>query len=45
MNEKKVFVHSSAEVDLNAIIGDGTKIWMNSQVKENCEISSNNINA
>lgn len=31
---KKVFIHSSAEVDRDAEIGEGTRIWNNAQIRE-----------
>lgn len=31
---KKVFIHSSAEVDRDAKIGEGSRIWNNAQVRE-----------
>lgn len=34
MADKKVFVHSSAEVDRDAKIGEGSRIWNNAQVRE-----------
>lgn len=41
MNE--VFVHPTANVDENCTIGNGTKIWINAQIRENAVIGSNCI--
>ena len=38
-----VFIHPTAEVSPDAIIGDGTKIWNNAQVREKSEIGTNCI--
>jgi serine acetyltransferase len=38
MNREGVFIHSSALVDPTASIGEGTKIWMNVQVREGAVI-------
>ncbi len=38
-----VFVHPTAEVSDNAVIGDGTKIWNLAQVRENTKIGENCI--
>ena len=35
---EKVFVHSTAEVDRDAKIGEGTKVWNNAQVRERATI-------
>lgn len=35
-----IFIHPSANVASNAKIGDGTKIWINVQIRENAEIGS-----
>ncbi|MEM5812375.1 MAG: acyltransferase [Candidatus Aenigmatarchaeota archaeon] len=37
----KIFVHKTAEVSEKAIIGEGTKIWNNAQVREFAEIGKN----
>lgn len=33
-----IFIHPTAEVSVEAKIGDGTKIWNHAQVRENCVI-------
>jgi acetyltransferase-like isoleucine patch superfamily enzyme len=38
-----IFIHERANVSSQSIIGDGTKIWINSQVRENSEIGMNCI--
>lgn len=38
MDNEKVFVHSTAEVDRDAAIGAGTRIWNNVQVRERARI-------
>jgi len=38
-----VFIHETANVSPDANIGDGTKIWINSQVREYASIGSNCI--
>lgn len=43
MSNPNVFIHPSAEVHSRAIIGDGTKIWINVQVRENAQIGKNCI--
>lgn len=40
---KNVFIHGTAEVCEGAIIGIGTKIWNQAQVRENTEIGENCI--
>lgn len=40
---KDIFIHSSANIDDSSIIGEGTKIWINVQVRENAEIGKNCI--
>lgn len=35
---KDIFIHSSANIDDSSKIGEGTKIWINVQVRENAEI-------
>lgn len=39
----KIFIHPTAEVSPNAIIGDGTKIWNQAQVREGAQIGRNCI--
>ena len=38
---KKYFAHSTAVIDDNCKIGDGTKIWHFSHIMSNCEIGDN----
>jgi acetyltransferase-like isoleucine patch superfamily enzyme len=38
-----VFIHPSAHVSENAVVGKGTKIWINSQIRENAVIGVNCI--
>jgi len=38
-----VFIHKSANVAEDSKIGNGTKIWINSQIREKTEIGSNCI--
>jgi acetyltransferase-like isoleucine patch superfamily enzyme len=38
-----IFIHESAYISPNADIGDGTKIWINSQVREYAKIGKNCI--
>ncbi|MBL6736816.1 MAG: N-acetyltransferase [Burkholderiales bacterium] len=38
MSESNVFIHPSASVDVSASLGDGTKVWINVQVRENVSI-------
>ncbi|PLY05612.1 MAG: N-acetyltransferase [Arcobacter sp.] len=38
-----IFIHQLANVSPEAKLGEGTKIWINSQVRENCEIGTNCI--
>lgn len=40
---KNCFVHKTANVSDKAIIGEGTKIWINSQIRENSKIGNNCI--
>jgi UDP-2-acetamido-3-amino-2,3-dideoxy-glucuronate N-acetyltransferase len=35
---KKVYIHPSANVSEKALIGDGTKVWINVQIRENARI-------
>lgn len=39
----KVFIHESAHVSAGAMIGDGTKIWINAQIREDAEIGDDCI--
>lgn len=43
MPGKNFFAHSTADVSEKAIIGDGTKIWHQAQIRENVEIGKNCI--
>jgi UDP-2-acetamido-3-amino-2,3-dideoxy-glucuronate N-acetyltransferase len=38
-----IYIHPTANVSKQAIIGDGTKIWINSQIREKSEIGTNCI--
>lgn len=38
-----IFIHPTANVSNQAIIGDGTKIWINSQIREKSQIGRNCI--
>lgn len=38
-----IYIHPTANVSSEAKIGEGTKIWINSQVREKSEIGSNCI--
>lgn len=38
-----IFIHPTANVSNQATIGEGTKIWINSQIREKSEIGSNCI--
>lgn len=38
-----IYIHPTANVSEQAIIGDGTKIWINSQIREKSEIGTNCI--
>lgn len=40
---ENVFIHPSANVADNALIGAGTKVWINVQIRENTEIGENCI--
>lgn len=39
----KTFVHESARVDQRAKIGEGTKVWINVQIRENASIGTDCI--
>ncbi len=41
MTSSQVYIHSSAEVSPEAHIGDGTRIWMQVQVREHAHIGEN----
>mgnify|MGYP003619065451 CR=1 FL=1 len=38
-----IYIHPTANVSEQAKIGDGTKIWINSQIREKSEIGENCI--
>jgi acetyltransferase-like isoleucine patch superfamily enzyme len=38
-----IFIHHTANVDDNSKIGNGTKIWINAQIRENTVIGTNCI--
>lgn len=38
-----IFIHPTANVSSDAIVGNGTKIWINSQIRENSKIGTNCI--
>ncbi len=38
-----IFIHETANVSVDAKIGNGTKIWINSQIRENSSIGENCI--
>lgn len=40
---RNVYIHPTAEVDSQAIIGDGTKIWNQAQVREGAKLGENCI--
>ncbi|MCP1309714.1 acyltransferase [Paenibacillus tyrfis] len=40
---KNIFIHPTANVSSEAVIGPGTKIWVNSQIREGTEIGENCI--
>jgi acetyltransferase-like isoleucine patch superfamily enzyme len=42
-SEKKFYVHPTADVSDKAVIGDGTKIWHQAQIREGAVIGSNCI--
>lgn len=39
----EIFIHESADVSVESKIGEGTKIWINSQIREKSEIGENCI--
>lgn len=43
MNQASVFIHPTANVHSSASIGDGTKVWINVQIRESSEIGNNCI--
>jgi UDP-2-acetamido-3-amino-2,3-dideoxy-glucuronate N-acetyltransferase len=43
MSQPSCFIHPSANVDCSASIGDGTKVWINVQIRENAKIGNNCI--
>lgn len=38
--ENKVYIHPSANVSDKALIGEGTKVWINVQIRENATIGA-----
>lgn len=38
--ENKVYIHPSANVSDKALIGEGTKVWINVQIRENARIGA-----
>ncbi len=42
-DKNDIYIHETAWVDEQAIIGAGSKIWMNAQVRENARIGKNCI--
>ena len=40
---KDIFIHPSAHVDDNSSVGEGSKIWINVQIRENSKIGKNCI--
>jgi UDP-2-acetamido-3-amino-2,3-dideoxy-glucuronate N-acetyltransferase len=40
---KNVIIHSSANISDSCVIGSGTKVWVNSQIRENAIIGENCI--
>lgn len=38
--ENKVYIHPTANVSDKALIGDGTKVWINVQIRENARIGA-----
>lgn len=43
MERENVFIHPSANVNDKAVIGEGTKVWINSQIRENATIGTDCI--
>lgn len=43
MSSNGIFIHPSAHVDPRAVIGAGTKVWINVQIRENAIIGANCI--
>jgi acetyltransferase-like isoleucine patch superfamily enzyme len=43
LKRKDVFIHESAHVSDDALIGDGTKVWINVQIREHARIGKNCI--
>jgi len=41
--ENKVYIHPSANVSDKALIGQGTKVWINVQIRENAHIGADCI--
>ena len=43
MDDASIFIHPSAHVSDKASIGAGSKIWINSQIRENVTVGENCI--
>lgn len=43
MEHPEVFIHETAHVSPKAVIGAGTKVWINAQIRENAVIGKNCI--
>ena len=43
MENQNIFIHETAEVSLQSIIGNNTKIWNSAQIRENAIIGENCI--
>jgi UDP-2-acetamido-3-amino-2,3-dideoxy-glucuronate N-acetyltransferase len=43
MNKASIYLHSTAHIDASASIGDGSKIWINVQIREKAKIGRNCI--
>ncbi|MCA3237622.1 MAG: acyltransferase [Curvibacter sp.] len=41
--ESKVYIHPTAHVAAKSLIGEGTKVWINVQIRENASIGDNCI--
>lgn len=43
MSNPSIFIHPTTNIHPSAIIGDGSKIWINVQIRENAQIGRNCI--
>jgi UDP-2-acetamido-3-amino-2,3-dideoxy-glucuronate N-acetyltransferase len=43
MNQPNNFIHPTANIHRSVLIGDGTKVWINVQIRENATIGNNCI--